>query len=226
MSDPRPLDRKTWIRTLSGTWLAGLLALLPLALTMALVMWVASLVHGHLGPGSTVGRLLSAFGQPFAAHPLVEYALGAVLLALVIFPLGLLMQSRLRGSLERLVDRTLHRIPVVGNLYKLADRFVGLLDQRPKADLGAMRPVWCFFGGDGAAVLALQPRPEPILIEGRSYMAVLVPTAPVPIGGGLLYLPSEWVRPAELSVERLTTIYLSMGLVPPSEEEPRPPAIR
>ena len=101
-------------------------------------------------------------------------------------------------------------------MYGLADRFVGLLDQKPDADIGAMSPVWCFMGGgEGAAVLALLPSPDPIQIGGRRYYGVLIPTAPVPIGGALLYVPADWVRPADISIERLTTIYVSMGITPP-----------
>ncbi|MFN9489497.1 MAG: hypothetical protein ACK59Y_06945, partial [Betaproteobacteria bacterium] len=80
---------------------------------------------------------------------------------------------------------------------------------------GAMSAVWCFFGGDGVAVLALAPNAEPVDIDGRRYFAVLVPTAPVPIGGGLLYVPVEWVKPADIGIEQLTEIYVSMGLTPP-----------
>jgi uncharacterized membrane protein len=67
------------------------------------------------------------------------------------------------------------------------------------------------------AVLALAPSPEPVQIDGRSYVAVLIPTAPVPFGGALLYVPAESVRPAEIGVERLTAIYVSMGITPPTE---------
>jgi uncharacterized membrane protein len=41
---------------------------------------------------------------------------------------------------------------------------------------------------------------------------VLVPTAPVPVGGGLLYVPKEWVTPADVGVDGLTSIYVSMGI--------------
>ena len=75
-----------------------------------------------------------------------------------VFATGMTPLSRARqraqgvmGPLRRLFDRTLRRIPLLGNLYGLADRFVGLLDQKDNADLAAMRPVWCFFGGDGIA---------------------------------------------------------------------------
>ena len=79
-----------------------------------------------------------------------------------------------------------------------------------------MSAVWCFFGGEGVAVLGLAPSHDPVEIEGRQYFAVLVPTAPVPIGGGLLYVPVEWVKPANMGIDKLTEIYVSMGLTPPS----------
>lgn len=203
------------LRRLLGTWIAGLLALLPLALTLLLLAWVAKLVHVYLGPGSSLGRFFALLGQPFFAHPALEYLAGFVLLVMVVYPLGLLVQSRLQQPLARFAEASIRRIPLIGSLYGLADRFVGLLDQRQDADIAAMRPVWCFFGEGSVAVLALLPNPEPIDIEGSPYLAVLVPTAPVPIGGGLIYVPVDRVRPARMGVERVTSIYLSMGLVQP-----------
>ncbi|MGC3962079.1 MAG: DUF502 domain-containing protein [Rhodocyclaceae bacterium] len=197
------------------TWLAGLIALLPLALTLALIGWVISLLNRFIGPESIVGRIFAALGHPFADSGLAAYLLGTLLLAAALYPLGLAVQSSLKRPLTRLIDLTLRRLPLIGGLYNMADRFVGLLDQKEEADIAAMSPVWCFFGGDGVAVLALMPNPEPLELEGRTYCAVLVPTAPVPIGGGLLYVPTEWVRPANIGVDRLTAIYVSMGITPP-----------
>ncbi len=83
-----------------------------------------------------------------------------------------------------------------------------------------MSPVWCFFGGKGAAVLALAPSAQPIEIDGQGYLAVLVPTAPVPFGGALIYVPAAWVRPADIGVDKLTAIYVSMGITPPPTPRP------
>lgn len=207
---------KQRLKKLIGTWLAGLLALLPLALTLSLLVWVVKVIHVYLGPNSPAGRIFSLFGQPFVNHPVLEYLVGSALLILVIYPLGLAVRSSLTKPLTAFVDRTVRRIPVVGSLYSLVDSFVGLVDQKQDADIAAMSPVWCFFGGDGVAVLALLPNPVPIQLEGRPYLAVLVPTAPVPIGGGLLYVPAEWVRPAQIGVDMLTSVYLSMGIVAPA----------
>jgi len=49
-------------------------------------------------------------------------------------------------------------------------------------------------------------------VAGRRCLAVLVPTAPVPVGGGLLYVPEDWVSPARISIEALTSLYVSMGV--------------
>lgn len=206
---------KKSLNSILRTWFAGLLALLPLLVTLSLLAWLVNVLNSYIGPSSVVGRIFAFFGQSFVNNPALEYLVGTLLLITAIYPLGIVVQSRLKKPLAALVDRTVRRIPVIGTLYNLTDRFVGLLDQKQDADIGAMSPVWCIFGGDGVAVLALMPNPEPVDIEGRAYQVILVPTAPVPIGGGLLYVPKEWIRPANIGVDKLTSIYVSMGITPP-----------
>jgi uncharacterized membrane protein len=203
------------IRSVATTWLAGLLVLLPLALTVAALAWALSVVNRFVGPGSLIGQLFAAVGYSFSTNPSLQYLSGTLVLLAAIYLLGLAVQSGLKGPLKGLTAGLVRRIPIVGSVYGLADRFVGLIGQRQDADIGAMSPVWCFFGGQGAAVLALAPSPQPIDIDGRSYLAVLVPTAPVPFGGALLYVPAEWVRPADIGVDKLTAIYVSMGITAP-----------
>ena len=64
------------------------------------------------------------------------------------------------------LDALMMRIPLISNVYDLSKRFVSLVDRRGDQDsLKSMRPVWCFFGGEGgSAVLGLMPSPAPILI--------------------------------------------------------------
>jgi len=46
----------------------------------------------------------------------------------------------------------------------------------------------------------------------QPFHGVLVPTAPVPVGGGPLFVPAHWVVPAEIGIEGVTSIYVSMGV--------------
>src|SRR6266436_7179201 len=77
----------------------------------------------------------------------------------------------------------------------------------------------------GAAVLGLLPMPKPITIGDQQYHVVLVPPAPVPVGGCLVYVPVEWVTPADFGVEALMSIYVSMGVTTPQTVD-RAPTLR
>lgn len=194
-------------------FITGLLAALPLAATLLIFAWVIRLLFGWVGPGSPVGRVLASIGLAVTGFEVAGYLIGVLIVVGLIFALGLLVQTRMRGLVGDAVNAVMQRIPLVRNVYDTIQKFVGLVSQRDEEGVRSMRPVWLHFGGEGgAAVLGLLSMPEPVLLNGQPYLAVLVPTAPVPIGGGLLYVPQAWVTPAEVGMEGLTSIYVSMGV--------------
>lgn len=208
---------KTRLRPLLRTFLTGLVAVLPLAVTVVVLLWIVQLLLAWIGPTSLVGGVLVAIGVGVTGSEVIAYLLGLVFVLVAVFGLGVLVESGLQKGLRRAVESVLLRIPVVRTLYDFTKRFVDVITQREKEGLKSMSPVWCHFGGPGGvAVLALLSTPVPLLLNGRTYHAVLVPTAPVPIGGGLLYVPVDWVEPAEdIGVEAVTSIYVSMGVTSP-----------
>jgi uncharacterized membrane protein len=198
------------------TFLAGFLVLLPLVVTIAVIVWVGTFIYAYVGPESAIGRVLISIGFGLSDSPFAAYALGAVIVVGLIYLLGLGVESRLESRVRHLIDSVMQRIPFVGNLYDVTRRFVAIMDRREEDGLKSMSPVWCFFGGDaGAGVLGLLPMPKPIFIGGETYHVVLVPSAPVPVGGALIYVPAAWVKPANIGVETLMSIYLSMGVASP-----------
>ena len=199
------------------TFLIGLIALLPLTLTVVAIVWTASLVERFVGPTSMVGSLLTDLGLSFADSKLLAYLSGILLVLFIIFTLGVLLQRRIARTAFSFFSDIFRRIPVVGKIYELADRFVGVFGVSDDPNMKNMTPAWCFFGGDGGtAVLALLPSSEPVVIDGHEYLAILVPSAPVPVGGGLLFVRKEWVKPADVGIESLTSIYVTMGVSAPS----------
>ncbi len=209
------------LRTLLRVFVTGALAALPLAATLLIFAWAASVLIRWLGPDSAVGRTLLSIGLGVGASEVVGYAIGVAIVAAAIFGLGLLVEAGLQRGLASLVNGLVLRIPVVGTVYDLMKRMVGLVrTQDEKGDgLKSMSAVWCHFGGpqaDGNSVaLALLGSDTPVLINGQRCVAVLIPTAPVPVGGGLLYVPEHWITPADVGVEAVTSIYVSMGLTSP-----------
>lgn len=200
-------------RHLLNVFVTGLLAALPLAATILIFVWGARLVVEYVGPQSFLGSLLQRIGLRVADSEVIAYAIGVAVVLAAIFLLGLVVQTRLRHAVQALTDGVMQRIPVVRSVYDMAKKLTELFGQRDEAQVKSMSAVWLHFGGTGgAAVLGLLSTPEPVRIGEIEYLAVLVPTAPVPVGGGLLYVPREWVTPADIGVDALTSIYVSMGI--------------
>jgi uncharacterized membrane protein len=198
-------------------FLAGLIVLLPILVTVIVTAWVAQLLKSYAGPGSLIGRLITLLGLNLVSSEVGAYFLGFLVILGCVFLLGLFVETRLWPLVQTGLDSLISRIPIVSNVYDLSKRFVAIVDRGGgKDNLQSMRPVWCFFGGEGgAAVLGLMPSPEPVTIGEHSYVGLLVPSAPVPFGGALIYVPTDWVKPAEGGVERLMNVYVSMGVTPP-----------
>lgn len=204
---------KRSLRQLTRTFVTGLLAALPLFVTAAVFIWLGRLLYAWLGPSSLVGQLFVGLGIGLSGSVMLGYVLGAFIIVLGVFALGLLVEAELQRGLARLVNAVVRRIPLVRNVYDLISRFVDMLSQGEDDGLKTMSPVWCRFGDSGGVkVLALLSSPEPVVIEGQRHLAVLVPTAPVPVGGGLLYVREDWVTPADVGMDGLTSIYVSMGV--------------
>jgi uncharacterized membrane protein len=197
-------------------FLAGLLAALPLLLTIFVTTWLLSLIIQYLGPSSAFGGFLGSLGLGSGASELVSYLIGLALIVGAIFALGLLVHFRLGAWMTEVVDGLIRRVPLVSKVYDMASRLVSIVDTNKGDSLKSMSPAWCYFGGKpGAAVLALLPSKTPISLGGQDYIGVLIPSAPVPFGGALIYVPAAWIEPAEGGIDELMSVYVSMGINPP-----------
>ena len=200
-------------------FITGLIAALPLLLTIFVTAWLLSLLNQYLGPSSGFGRLLGSVGFGAGTSELASYLIGLGIIIAAIYALGLVVQSRLGDWIATLFDRLIRRIPLVSNVYDLSSRFVSIVDTKNGDSLKGMSPAWCYFGGKpGAAVLALLPSKTPVQLGGESYLAVLIPSAPVPFGGALVYVPADWVEAAEGGIDELMSVYVSMGITPPGSQ--------
>lgn len=197
-------------------FLAGLLALLPLTVTVFVTAWVVNFLNGYFGPNTIFGRSLVSLGLSVGVSETAPYVIGLLALLIGIYVLGLVVETSVGSWIRRLFEALIARIPLVSNVYDLSKRFTSIMDTKEGNSLKTMSPVWCFFGGEpGAAVLGLMPSATPVVIGGTEYVGVLVPSAPVPVGGALVYVPKSWVKPAEGGVDDLMSVYVSMGVTPP-----------
>jgi uncharacterized membrane protein len=198
-------------------FLAGAFAILPLVVTIAIVIWVAGFLQRFLGPDTLIGRVVRHLGWQFSPDDkTLAYLIGWAIVLGLVFLLGVAAETGAKRLLQAVTDAVLNRVPVVGGIYNTSKQLVSMLDRQDEADLQGMSVVYCLFGGErGTAFLALLVSPQVYVIDGREHQIVIIPTAPVPFGGGLLFVPLECVRPANMSVDGLMSIYVSMGVTAP-----------
>jgi uncharacterized membrane protein len=200
------------MQRVTKTFVAGLLAALPLALTLTVIIWLADFIHDRLGPNSAIGKLLGSIGLKFVTGDTMAYVIGVSFSLLSIYLLGALVEAGLKTRWHALVDNVMNRLPLVSTIYQALKKLMRMFELKDQSELGAMSSVMCHFGGrGGTAVLALMPSPERIQLHGNEYYGVLIPTAPVPFGGAILYVPVDWVEPLDLAFEELFNVYMSMG---------------
>jgi uncharacterized membrane protein len=204
-------------RRIVGCFLAGLFTILPLVITVAVIIWVAGFVQGFVGPDTILGRGLESMGEKVTGREdAIAYLLGCIFVLGAIFLLGIVVQMGFRRLLHRLIAPILKYIPVAGSVYGAATQIVGLLEKRDDSNLKGMSVVYCMFGKEnGTGLLALLPTPDRYPIDGQDYYIVYIPTSPIPMTGGLLFVPVASVRTVDMSVESLMSIYLSMGVTGP-----------
>ena len=196
----------------SRPFIVGVLGLLPLAITLGVLAWMVGFLHDLAGPKSVFGGLLRSIGLSVVSSEVIAYVIGLVSTLAVVYLIGVLLQSGATSRLQTAIEGALQQLPVVSSIYETSKHLRSMFERKDTA-MQAMMPVLCRFGGPGGtAALALMPSPERIRIDGREYCAVIIPTAPVPFGGALLYVPAEWVQPAECSVRGLVSVYMSMGV--------------
>lgn len=194
-------------RRLRNAFLAGLVVLLPIVITVKGFWWLFA----------TVDALAEPLAQRLAGRPLP--GLGVVLTLALVLTTGLLFS---RGPLRRLLealDRLVGRIPIAGTVYGTSRKVLEGLS-RPDADSAFKRFVFARLPGrttpgfvTGSFTLT---RPD----ETRyALCTVYVPTNHLYVGD-VVVLPIEDVIDTDLTVEEGVSLILSMGAsVPPAVNE-------
>lgn len=204
------------IRRIAGPFVTGMVFLAPVFLTVILLQWVAGYVTAALGPGTVIGGVLAQSGMLVTKSPFLAFWAGLGIAALIVWGIGLLVQTRWRAQLEGGLDNLLGRLPVLGGFYRPLAQIVRMIGGAPGGELKGMRVVAVRFGAD-TEVLALLATPQIFDMGDGPRHLVVCPTAPVPVGGAMLFVEVSRVRAVPgVGVDDLAKFYVSMGTVAPN----------
>jgi len=240
MLDPNPEDAKKRARPgiiarLRSNFLAGLIIVAPIGLTLWLIWtvvgwvdsWVWPFIPDAYQPTALLNRMLGREG----ADMIAVNVRGVGVVIFLIFTVlvgwvgkGLIGRSFL-GMGERLVDRT----PVVRSVYNAAKQIAEtVFSQRDTSFDKACLVEYPRKGIWAIAFVSINAKGEidAKLSDGEPVVTVFLPTTPNPTSGFLLFLPLRDIKPLDMSVEDAAKLVISAGLVypngKPAEELPDP----
>lgn len=190
--------------------LAGLLVLVPLAITLAVLNWIVSLLDqtllilpGAWHPDRVLGFHLPGFG--------VLLTLGIVLL------MGAVASNFLGRRLLMLGNALMRRIPIVRSIYSSVKQVSDtLFSENGNAFRKALLVQWPREGVWTIGFLTGLPGGDVINHLPADYLSVYVPTTPNPTGGYFVMLKKTECIELKMSVDEALTYVISMGVVVPA----------
>jgi len=190
------------MHSLTTTFLRGLGTVLPIALTVYLVVWIARAAESLLHP-LVLLLLPERFYIPGS---------GVVVGIVLVYLAGLLVQLFVIEWLVRLGQRMLERTPLVKSVYNAINDFVSYFS-RPPAE-GPSNVVSVRLDDEVSLVgLITNDAPASLSAEGDppDRVAVYVPMS-YQIGGFTLLVPRDRIRPLALGVEEAMRLVLTAGV--------------
>lgn len=200
-------------------WLfAGLLVVLPVAITVWVIQWIVGTLDQTL-------LILPIAWHPDRLFGIHIPGLGVLLALGILLLVGAVTSNFIGRRLLAWSDRVMNRIPVVRSIYsgvkQVSDTLfsetgnafrTAVLVQWPRPGVWTIGFVTGTPGGDVANHLA------------GEYLSVYVPTTPNPTGGYFVMLPKSDCIELRMSVDEALRYVISMGVVVPSAPADLPPA--
>jgi uncharacterized membrane protein len=207
-----------WRNNVVTTFLAGLVVLLPVVLTILIIAWIVDFLRGQLGPGTFLGEILLRGGATITGpgYDTLAFGLGVLIALVGIWCLGWIARSEAQEGISRFIDRIFTQVPIIRTIYNPVSRVVRLTTDKSTSDFSSMSVVACRFGGLDTDVLALLANQEVYVIGGERRRMVYLPAAPIPMSGGLLLIAESSIVPVpEMKVDDLLRVYFSLGALAP-----------
>ena len=211
-----------WRRGIVATFLTGFFVILPVVITVAIMGWVGGIISDAMGPKSPIGSTLETLGLAFVTNELVASIIGWALVLVAIWVLGLFIQAFAKQKVRQMLDAAMLRLPLVSSIYKPVAQVVDMLKKDEKNNIQAMSVVFCSFGAQsGGGFLGLRPTESVYRFGEQDCCVVYIPTSPVPMSGGIVFVPVGAVRKIDMNVDDLMQIYFSLGVLAPGVVPPK-----
>jgi uncharacterized membrane protein len=191
--------------------LAGLLVLVPLVITLAVLNWIVSILDQTLLilPGAWHPDKLLGFHIP---------GFGVLLTLAIVLLIGGIASNFFGKRLVQWGNSLLSRIPIVRSIYSSVKQVSDtLFSENGNAFRKALLVQWPREGVWTIGFLTGLPGGDVVNHLSGDYLSVYVPTTPNPTGGYFVMLKRTDCIELKMSVDEALTYVISMGVVVPRQ---------
>ncbi len=196
--------------------LAGLLVLVPLAITLSVLNWIVG----------TLDQTLLILPQAWHPDRLLGFHIpgfGVLLTFGIVLTMGALASNLVGRKLLLMGNAVLRRIPIVRSIYSSVKQVSDtLFSENGNAFRQALLVQWPREGVWTIGFLTGLPGGDVANHLPGDYVSVYIPTTPNPTGGYFVMLKRSECVELKMSVDEALTYVISMGVVVPAAR-PVPP---
>jgi len=189
-------------KTLGAQFMTGLLAILPLGVSIWILIWVFNTIDDILQP-----LIFKIWDKNL---PGVGFGVTIVL----IFLIGVFARNVIGHRIIRWFDSLLHKVPVFRLLYRALRQITTSFTITDNT--GFMQVVLVEFPHKGMKAVAFITN-EIIHPDGSKSYSVLIPTAPNPTTGFMEILKEENITRTKITIDEAVKMIISAGRVMPSD---------
>ena len=190
---------------LRRTLIAGILLLVPVALTYVILRFIFDVVDGVLQPG--IQWVSERWGEEWTVP-----GLGIVVAVVLIYLAGLFLTNVLGRRVVGWAQAATLRVPLMGAIYSASRQLVESFSGARQT--GFKRVVMVQYPRVGAWSIGFLTAIT-TTVGGERFAVVYIPTAPLPNSGWVAVVPIEEVLDTDLSVQAAMQLVFSGGIVSP-----------
>jgi uncharacterized membrane protein len=216
---------------LRGNFLAGLIVIAPIGLTLWLIWTVVGWIDGWVWPFIPAAyqpeALVNwALGNPEERIRVNVRGIGVVIFLMFTVIVGWVTKGFLGRSFLRWAEGLVNRMPVVRSVYSGVKQIAEtVFSQRDSSFDKACLVEYPRKGIWAIAFISTTAKGEVakgIPVEDQK-ISVFLPTTPNPTSGFLLFVPKADIIELDMSVEDAAKLVISAGLVYPNDKNPSEP---
>jgi len=219
-NEPLPKHRLGFLGRIRAYFLAGVLIISPVAITLALAFWLINFIDSHIVPLIPAQWNPDTYLRDYFDFTFGIPGLGVLVLFIVITLVGWLTAGYLGRIMVRMGENIVARMPVVRGIYGAVKQIMetlfrnqsqafrqAVLVEYPRRDLWTV------------AFVTGEPKGEVKSRLKEDFINIYVPTTPNPTSGFLLYVRRSDIIYLDMTVEEAFKLVISGGIVTPPEKK-------